>query len=50
MNGMKIIMMCTKMNTQKYCYENKKYAFLSDYARLQIISREGGIYLILMLK
>lgn len=28
----------------KYCYENKKYAFLSDYARLQIISREGGIY------
>lgn len=28
----------------KYCYENKKYAFLSDYARLQIIYQEGGIY------
>lgn len=27
-----------------YTYENKKFAFLSDYARLQIILREGGIY------
>lgn len=27
-----------------YVYENKKYAFLSDYARLQIILQEGGIY------
>ena len=28
----------------KYVYNNKKYAFLSDYARLQIILQEGGIY------
>lgn len=27
-----------------YVYENKKYAFLSDYARLQIVFQEGGIY------
>ena len=27
-----------------YTYEHKKYAFLSDYARLQIILREGGLY------
>ena len=27
-----------------YTYDNKKFAFLSDYARLQIILREGGIY------
>lgn len=25
-------------------YENKKFAFVSDYARLAIIEREGGIY------
>lgn len=29
----------------KYCYENKKYAFLSDYVRLDIIYQYGGIYL-----
>lgn len=29
----------------KFCYENKKWAFLSDYARLDIIYNEGGIYL-----
>lgn len=28
----------------KYVYDNKKYAFLSDYARLQIIYQEGGLY------
>ena len=28
----------------KYVYDNKKYAFLSDYARLQIILQEGGVY------
>lgn len=28
----------------KYVYDSKKYAFLSDYARLQIIFQEGGIY------
>lgn len=28
----------------KYTYYNKKFAFLSDYARLQIIEKEGGIY------
>lgn len=29
----------------KYTYNNKKYAFLTDYARLDIIYNEGGIYL-----
>lgn len=28
----------------RFCYKSKKYAFLSDYARLQIIYNEGGIY------
>lgn len=27
-----------------FVYENRKFAFLSDYARLQIILREGGLY------
>lgn len=26
------------------CYTNRKFAFLSDYARLVIIAKEGGIY------
>lgn len=29
----------------KYTYENKKYAFLTDYVRLDIIYENGGIYL-----
>lgn len=29
----------------EYCYNKKKYAFLSDYARLDIIYNNGGIYL-----
>ena len=28
----------------KYCYENQKWAFLSDYARLVIVYEQGGIY------
>ena len=28
----------------KWCYENKKYAFLSDYVRLLVVYRNGGIY------
>lgn len=28
----------------KYCYKNKKYAFLSDYVRLLIVEKYGGIY------
>ncbi len=28
----------------KYCYDNKKYAFLSDFARLLIVYEHGGIY------
>lgn len=28
----------------KMCYEQKKYAFLSDYVRLLVISKHGGIY------
>ena len=27
----------------KYCYDNKKYAFLSDYVRLVILEEYGGI-------
>ncbi len=28
----------------KWCYENKKYAFLSDYVRLLVVYQHGGIY------
>lgn len=28
----------------KYCYDNKKWAFLSDLARLLIVYEHGGIY------
>ena len=28
----------------KLCYENKRWAFLSDYARLKVIYDNGGIY------
>lgn len=28
----------------KMCYEQKKYAFLSDYARLLVVEQHGGIY------
>ena len=28
----------------KVCYEQKKYAFLSDYARLIVVNKHGGIY------
>lgn len=28
----------------KWCYENKKWAFLSDYARLVIVNEHGGFY------
>lgn len=34
----------TKNDYLKFCYENKKWAFLSDLARLMIIYSEGGIY------
>ena len=27
-----------------FCYENKKWAYLSDFARLDIVSQYGGIY------
>lgn len=29
----------------KYCYDKKKWAFLSDYVRLLIVNEYGGIYL-----
>ena len=29
----------------KQAYENKKWGFVPDYARLDIIYNEGGIYL-----
>ena len=28
----------------KWCYENKKYAFLSDYVRLWVVNQNGGVY------
>lgn len=28
----------------KYCYENKKWAFLSDFVRLVVVAEQGGIY------
>lgn len=28
----------------RMCYEEKKYAFLSDYVRLQVVAQQGGIY------
>ena len=28
----------------RYCYENKKWAYLSDYARLDILYQHGGVY------
>lgn len=28
----------------KWCYENKKYAFLSDYVRLYVVYKYGGVY------
>ena len=29
----------------KFCADNKKWAFLSDYVRLDVVARFGGIYL-----
>ena len=28
----------------RYCYENKKWAFLSDYVRLAVVAKYGGVY------
>lgn len=28
----------------KYCYEHKLWAYLSDYVRLAVVEREGGLY------
>ena len=28
----------------RYCYANKKWAFLSDYVRLAVVLEHGGIY------
>ena len=28
----------------KWCYENRKYAFLSDYVRLWVVNQNGGVY------
>ena len=35
----------TKSEYTKHAFENKKWAFLSDYARIDIIYQYGGIYL-----
>ena len=28
----------------RYCYDNKKWAFLSDFVRLVIVAEHGGLY------
>ena len=28
----------------RYCYENKKWAYLSDYVRLDVVFQQGGVY------
>ena len=28
----------------KYCYEHQLWAYLSDYVRLEVVEREGGLY------
>ena len=28
----------------RFCYENKKWAFLSDFIRLDIVEKHGGVY------
>lgn len=28
----------------RYCYDNKKWAFLSDFVRIEIIAQQGGLY------
>ena len=28
----------------RYCYENKKWAFLSDFVRLHVVCEHGGVY------
>ena len=28
----------------KYCYEHKLWAYLSDYVRLDVVDKEGGLY------
>jgi hypothetical protein len=28
----------------RYCYDNKKWAFLSDFVRLAVVEKHGGIY------
>lgn len=28
----------------RYCYDNKKWAFLSDYVRLVVVAEHGGVY------
>ena len=35
----------TQNDYVRYCYENGKWAFLSDYARLAVVAEHGGIYL-----
>ncbi len=34
----------TKNPYTKWCYDNKKYAFLTDFVRLYVIEKNGGIY------
>ena len=37
--------MQSKYNNRKEAYEKKQWAFVSDYARLDVVNEEGGIYL-----
>ena len=44
-NNINISELCDKNKFFRVCYELKMWAFVSDYLRLWILNKEGGIYL-----
>ena len=34
----------TRTPYTRYCYENRKWAYLSDYVRLDVVFKHGGLY------
>ena len=34
----------TQNGYTRWCYENRKFAFLSDYVRLAVVAEHGGLY------
>ena len=45
LNGMKIIVILMKIKYVEKAYEDKKWAFVSDYFRLKVLYEMGGVYL-----